>query len=290
MKLHTALRLGRISNLPTVVTNAMAGMALAGAGAGIAAGPLALAAIAAALSYVGGMFLNDAFDAPHDAVSQPFRPIPAGLASRSEVYGWGFGMLGGSIVLFLVAGAISGTLLLTALAGLVLAGTIVAYNRNHKENAFGPLLMGLCRALVYVAAASAAGATPGTALLIGAVLLLAHVMGLTFIAKREGAGMLGRWWPLVALAAAPVVGVLAAFATPAVLPFALALAAADLFALRFTQARPKPQFGKAIPLLIAAITLLDAMLIAGQGFWPLALLAALGFPLTLWLQRWVRGT
>ena len=42
--------------------------------------------------------------------------------------------------------------------------------------------------------------------------------------------------------------------------------------------------------LIAAISLLDAMLIAGQGMTILAFIAALGFPATLALQRFVRGT
>ena len=65
MKAGTALRLGRVSNLPTVWTNALAGAVLAGAsGFG---GELVLLAAAFTLFYTGGMFLNDAFDAPWDA-------------------------------------------------------------------------------------------------------------------------------------------------------------------------------------------------------------------------------
>jgi hypothetical protein len=42
--------------------------------------------------------------------------------------------------------------------------------------------------------------------------------------------------------------------------------------------------------MLAGICLFDGMLIAGAGAPALALLAAAGFPLTLWLQRWVPGT
>jgi len=46
-----------------------------------------------------------------------------------------------------------------------------------------------------------------------------------------------------------------------------------------------------VPLLIAGISLVDAVFIVviAPGMWPLAIVAALGFPLTLFLQRWVPG-
>lgn len=288
MKLKTALQLGRVSNLPTVFTNGMAGMALAGGV--IAPGPLGLVALGAGLAYVAGMFLNDAFDAQFDAVNQPYRPIPAGFVGRGEVFGWGYGMLGASVLLLVLAGTFARTAWQVGLAGLVLAATIVAYNRHHKENAFGPMLMGLCRVLVYVAAAFAVSFSPHPVLWLGAALLMAHVMGLTFIAKQEGAGPVGRLWPLLAIAAAPFYGLFVGLENPSVLPFVAALIAADILAIRHALARPRPQFGRAIPLLIAAIPLLDAVLIAGQGHVTLALIASLGFPLTLVLQKWVRGT
>ncbi|MBD5656399.1 MAG: UbiA family prenyltransferase, partial [Candidatus Eremiobacteraeota bacterium] len=74
---RVALRLGRVSNLPTVWSNVLAGVVLAGrpaSGAGIVA-----LALGCALLYVGGMLLNDAFDHPLDARERPERPIPAGI-------------------------------------------------------------------------------------------------------------------------------------------------------------------------------------------------------------------
>ncbi len=97
MKLRTALGLGRVSNLPTVWTNTLAGAVLAGA-AGFGA-EFAVMLVAFSLFYTGGMFLNDAFDAQFDAAQRPERPIPSGEVSRREVFGYGYGMMAGGIAL-----------------------------------------------------------------------------------------------------------------------------------------------------------------------------------------------
>ena len=104
MKLATALQLGRISNLPTVWSNVLVGTLLAGG----LLGDLRIPALMLALSafYVGGMFLNDAFDRGFDAKHRPERPIPAGRASAAEVYAWGYGLM--------AAGALGVGLLCTA--------------------------------------------------------------------------------------------------------------------------------------------------------------------------------
>src|SRR5256885_14823895 len=86
------LRLGRVSNLPTVWTNALTGALLAGPDFDARAG--ALLAVAFSLFYVGGMFLNDAFDRNIDAVERPERPIPRGLVSAHEVFVAGFATMG----------------------------------------------------------------------------------------------------------------------------------------------------------------------------------------------------
>src|SRR4051794_17851653 len=91
------LRLGRVSNLPTVWSNTLAGIVLAGYQPthDLFATPVLFVWLALAMSllYVGGMFLNDAFDQEIDAKERPERPIPSGLVSSSEVYSIGFGLL-----------------------------------------------------------------------------------------------------------------------------------------------------------------------------------------------------
>ena len=69
------LRLGRVSNLPTVWTNVVAGAVLSGAAPRAAT----LVALAAALSafYVGGMYLNDGFD--RDIETTIYNTLPDNL-------------------------------------------------------------------------------------------------------------------------------------------------------------------------------------------------------------------
>ena len=100
--LSVALRLGRISNLPTVWTNTLVGVTLAGGASFDARVPLLMVALS--LFYIGGMFLNDAFDREFDARTRPDRPIPAGQVTASTVFGSGFGMLGIGVLLLVVVG------------------------------------------------------------------------------------------------------------------------------------------------------------------------------------------
>ena len=77
------LLLSRISNLPTIWTNVLAGVVVAG---GALPWPLTALLIAAiSLLYTGGMFLNDAFDRDFDATHIPERPLPAGEIGRAHV-------------------------------------------------------------------------------------------------------------------------------------------------------------------------------------------------------------
>ena len=85
------LLLGRVSNLPTVWTNTLAGATLAGAA--VAPGRLTLLAAAFSLLYTGGMYLNDAFDRESDARERPERPIPSGRVRAGSVFAIGFGLL-----------------------------------------------------------------------------------------------------------------------------------------------------------------------------------------------------
>src|SRR5882762_7455244 len=95
---RTLLILGRVSNLPTVWSNCLAGWLLSGGGAW---GNFALLGIAATCLYLGGMYLNDAFDAQFDEQHRPERPIPSRAIGVQEVWIWGFGWLGGGLACLL---------------------------------------------------------------------------------------------------------------------------------------------------------------------------------------------
>jgi len=87
-RLRTFLILGRVSNLPTVWSNCLAGWWLGGGG-NFRNLPFLLAG--ATFLYVGGMFLNDAFDAEFDRRYRKERPIPSGMIELKSVWRWGLG-------------------------------------------------------------------------------------------------------------------------------------------------------------------------------------------------------
>lgn len=290
MKLSIALKLGRVSNLPTVWTNVFTGMALA---AGVGAEPrLAILIVSLSLFYIGGMFLNDAFDSNFDAKARPERPIPAGQVSAAQVYATGFGMLAVGIALlaWVGYGFEPFTQWRPVIAGIALAAAIVFYNWHHKENPLSPLVMGLCRMLVYLSAAFAVAAVLPRDVYVAATVLLCYLIGLTYAAKKEHLGRIDSFWPLAFLAVPIVYGAWLSLREPMVLVPLAALGAWILFAVRLLRRRAKGDVPRAVVSLIAGISLLDAILLAGAAQWTLVILAFAAFGLTLALQRWVSGT
>jgi 4-hydroxybenzoate polyprenyltransferase len=290
VKWSVALALGRVSNLPTVWTNALAGVVLAGGAAGDARVPWIL--LAMSLCYVAGMYLNDAFDREFDARHRPERPIPAGEVSARTVLTAGFGMLtaGVALLAWLGVGHPQGTGWPPLVAGVALATSIVWYDLHHKGNSAGPLLMGLCRALVYVAAACVFVARPPTAVYAGALLLLSYLIGLTYVARQEHLGRVANLWPLLFLALPLAWGAWAARQGGFVALLWLLLTAWVLYALSFLRRRGPGDVPRAVGDLLAGICLWDALVIADAGQPTLAALALGLFALTLVLQRFVAPT
>ena len=282
----TALKLGRVSNLPTVWTNTLAGTLLAG---GILwAGSTLLVLLSMTLFYIGGMFLNDAFDAEIDARERPERPIPSGQVARSTVMICGLAMLLLGELLLLSVGVRA------ALAGLVLGAAILGYNYHHKNNPFSPLLMGVCRMCIYLAAGFAVTASLPLGVLAGASILLCYLIGLTYAAKQENLGQITHSWPLVCLAVPIIYALVNAGDNWLTWVLCLALTAWIVMAVRFIMGGKPGGIPKGVVSLIAGISLLDAVLISttgsGTGVLFAALLAVLGFGLTLLFQRYIPGT
>ena len=285
-----ALRLGRVSNLPTVWTNMLAGIVLAG-GAVPEAQNLALF-VAMSLFYLGGMYLNDAFDAEIDARERPERPIPSGRVSRGLVFALGFAMLAVAVVLVgVIAARFAPTGPLWPMVGaLGLAAAIVFYDFYHKSNPLSPVIMGLCRMLVYVTAGLCIVVPLPARLLIGAVLLLCYLIGLTYVAKQENLGKVENLWPLAFLGAPVVYGVMLAGDQPVAALFLLVFLGWMLLAIWFIKRRRPGDIPRVVVSLIAGISLLDALLVVGTGAMEIALLCVFGFAVTLMLQRYVPGT
>jgi 4-hydroxybenzoate polyprenyltransferase len=285
-----ALRLGRVSNLPTVWTNTLAGIVLAGGS--VADARTAPLLLALSLFYVAGMYLNDAYDAGIDGRERPERPIPSGEVSAETVFALGFGMmaLGLALLVWVGYGVTAGTGLGPLMGGLGLGAAIVLYDRRHKDNPLSPVLMGLCRVLVYVTAGLAIAYELPSGLLLGAFLLLCYLIGLTYVAKQETLGEVRNLWPLLFLAAPVVYALATASANVGATLLVLVFVAWVGLALWFLRRRQPGDVPRAVVSLIAGISLLDAVLIAGAGNLPVAWLAVAGFALTLVLQRFVPGT
>ena len=189
-KLRTLLILARASNIPTVWSNCFAGWILGGSGHWLT---LLLMCFGATFLYIGGMFLNDAFDAAFDAQYRKERPIPSGAIKAEEVW-----VLGGT---WLVVGLtfLFWMGLATLVFSLLLVGCILFYNWVHKKTQLSPIPMAGCRFLLYLLAASTALNGVDTIVVISAIGLACYVVGLSYVAKTESAPGVLKWWPCLLL-------------------------------------------------------------------------------------------
>jgi 4-hydroxybenzoate polyprenyltransferase len=271
------LTLARVSNSPTVASNVLAGAALAGAVE--PSGSIGLRVIAMVAFYTAGMLLNDLCDFGWDLAHRPDRPLVQGHVSRSAAWAATVTLFGlGTNLSWLVGPR-------ALLSGVILIGCIVVYDAWHKRNPLSPLVMAACRLMVYVTAFVAFAWPPTPMLIIAGGLLVAHLVGLTAIAKSEARPTLIGYWPAALLFLAPLF-----FVTQAPI-LAIAEAAWVGYSIHFVYGPAGRRIGAAVARLIAGISLLDLLVLAAVGAPPLMLgLALVAFGLTLLLQRYVEGT
>jgi len=284
-KLRTLLVLGRVSNVPTVWSNCLAGWLLGGGGEWPR---LAMLCAGAALLYIGGMFLNDAFDAEFDAQHRRERPIPSGAITRAAVWRLGFALLLAGDALMSVLG------LATAIVAALLVASILLYDWLHKLITFSPVLMALCRFLLYLAAASTAWSGITALAVWNGLALAAYIVGLSFLARNEATGVTIQKWPQVLL----LVPLLLAFLIDdgslrqQMAPLGAILALWSVRSLRYVWIGT-PNMPRAVSGLLAGIVWVDQLAVAdsvttaprifGAAFVALFLLALL-------FQRFVPAT
>ena len=190
-KFRTLLVLGRVSNLPTVWSNCLAGWWLSGSGN---YWKLPLLLLGTSALYTGGMFLNDAFDVDFDRQRRAARPIPSGAISEEWVWIYGWTWLALGIFFLILCGKLAGAL------AVVLAVCIVIYDAAHKLITASPWLMGLCRFWVYVIAGTTGEyGLNGWPIWSGAALAF-YIVGLSYVARRESFRAPVPYWPLIFLA------------------------------------------------------------------------------------------
>jgi len=279
----TLLKLGRVSNLPTVWTNVLAGAVLSGGN--WHNWRLGLMLVAMSSFYVGGMYLNDYFDRAIDGRERPERPIPSGYISAQTVAAIGFCLVGAGAVATAAMGPAA-----AAMAAL-LAISIVVYDLHHKANPFAPVVMGACRALVYGATATALSGGVTIFVAVAAVAIAAFVAGLTYAARQESLDKIGNLWPLLLLAAPMLAAVGVVRQGPGAMAVYLLLVVWTAAAVYLLARRPVAgSVSRAVGWLIAGISLCDAAILASTGALIPALAAIGGFFLTLVAQKYVPGT
>ena len=132
--------------------------------------------------YLGGMVLNDVFDAKLDAVERPERPIPSGQISRQAAAIFGALLMLGGVLAAAFVGKPS-----LLVAGLIVP-CVLAYNGFLKTTIAAPLGMAACRFFNLMLGASAVPdlqtmlqATPLTV----AAGLAVYILGVTVFAQNE---------------------------------------------------------------------------------------------------------
>lgn len=317
-RLRAWLELGRVSNAPTVVSNVLAGAAIAATISPSTPVMHARLSLACVTLYIAGMILNDAVDAAVDHRERPGRPIPSGRVSRTAAFVAAIALL--AVGLWLIHGASSQAVL----AGVALVAAIVLYNLLHSATVVSVALMGLCRALVYVVAAAAI--VPDEAwrqshLVWPAAMLGLYTAAFSLVARHEApiaarapdaqaashppstqsdSELRGhqstaspfqvlRAWASFALGVAVVLSIPA---PPTARLIAAALAAAPLvLACRWALPPATPaRTRRAVLGWIACFSIIDASVCAALGQYPLAAACLACFILTRLAHRRILGT
>jgi UbiA prenyltransferase family len=288
--LRTLLILGRVSNLPTVWSNLLAGWFLAGEGS--TREILLPLLFGASFLYIGGMYLNDFCDADFDAQFCRQRPIPAGKISRRVV-----GILAGlwfasGLACLLPSG---GSTIEVAL--LLLAG-IVFYDFRHKNVSWAPLVMGACRFLLYPLAASIFSGEISWLVILWGVTLGLYVAGITYLARGESRPGKPARWALILLLLPGVMAVFVCVRSYFLLEMLVFLPPLIFAALQFGWMawllvpfwrKTNRSIGRVVSGLLAGIVLVDGLAVSPLAGLDAAWLLPL-FILALLLQRVIPAT
>jgi 4-hydroxybenzoate polyprenyltransferase len=198
------LRLLRISNVPTAISNILMAFLLVHQ-SWSPGSELVFLILASSSLYLAGMVLNDVFDLEIDAAQRPTRPLPANEISKTAAVKTGVGLLLVGILLAGFAGWIANQgasaeklfpVWRPGLIAVLLALLIFLYDGPLKRTAAAPLLMGGCRTLNILLGASTFvavqdGAQPGAGFFLGLPLIVwwvAVAIGILI----TGATLLGR--------------------------------------------------------------------------------------------------
>lgn len=171
------MRLIRLPNLFTAISNIWAGSVIAGLGSP-AYYNVVIGSVASAVLYAGGVTLNDYCDRERDKLTKPGRPIPAGSVSAK------------STLILAISRLAIGVLLgffISPYAGIIcLSIAICAVIYDTLKSVFTPVIvfMPLCRGFNWLLGLTIGGATDNRLLIIPAGIFL-YTGLLTVISQFE---------------------------------------------------------------------------------------------------------
>jgi 4-hydroxybenzoate polyprenyltransferase len=276
--------LGRVSNLPTVWSNCLAGWWLGGGGN---VWKLPVLIFGASALFTGGAFLNDAFDVEFDRQRHASRPIPSGAISLVAVWRWGLALLALGVLALTALGKTAGVLTLALLV------CIIIYNATHKAIAASPWLLGLCRFWIYVIAGSTGVLGVNGGPLWCGMGLAIYVAGLGSMARRKSLPGPVPYWPLLLLAAPVFLAMLmnAGSARKDAMLLSVVFVLWDARCARTIFQPGEANVGHIVSGLLAGIVLVDWLAVGPQIPHTLSAAVFLAlFGMTLWLQRLVPAT
>ena len=291
MLIKTLATVGRISNLPTVWTNIFAATIVAQTidFAQIDNSQqyniqIIIAVLALSCMYIGGMFLNDAFDSEWDRENNNMRPTVNGEISLKTVWltGWALLLSG----FFLVLSQDNSQ---ASLATLILGGSIILYNALHKKFPSAAFIMGLTRFGVYIISALLLAKLSTTLMILASALLL-YITGITYLARQEQANSSKHHWSLILLSAPLLATIGFSYTLPLYWLVALIFTVWVSFQIKTKILATTPNVRAGIGGLLAAIPLVDGLYLASVNALMPCIICIMVFLLVPRLHKYVSGT
>ena len=287
------MRLLRLANIVTTVSDILAGVAIACFAIGIkwtdVSFPLVLLLIVSTVGlYGGGVVFNDVFDAELDKVERPERPIPSGLISKPSAALFASFLL---MVAIIAAGFVHEHFFSSSFfIALAIAVAAVVYDKWGKHHSFlGPLNMGLCRGLNLLLGISIFPEVLSQYWFIAAVPII-YIAAITMISRGEVHG--GKKTTVVAAVIFYIIVIIcilaAAIANESLSAFLfLAIFAALIFPplLRAIREPNGTRIAKAVKAGVIALIAMNAAWAAAFDAFYFALLILLLLPLSIWLAK-----
>lgn len=280
-KLLAILELCRVSNLPTVISNCVAGCLVSGV---ILEWSLITVLIGAALVYSGGMVMNDTIDFRYDKEFKKDRPIVT--SKISLIMSW----------LLAIAFLIFGSLLLVIGSSAhfwvaLLIVCIIFYNLFHKKFGITIYVMGFCRSLLYFIAGYTLSLNNN--IILWGLVLGIYTAGITLVARGEDEDRKVRNFGTILLISPLLLSIHFLLVNPKIIVpvvfSSIAFLVMVLYCLDLINSNKAGRIGKAVSLLIAGMCVVDSMAVSSVlGYEGLFFL--FGVPIVLSFQRKIAGT